>query len=392
MDQVKIAIFDYKVQPSNPAGGCHWRLLRGLSTEHEFTVFSVDLDNPDPERIKWVRIPAPRRPLALLYVVYHLLAPIYFRRYLRKSGARFDLVQSIESNLAFGDISYAHFCHRHYLRCFWPLSRQRGLRPLLRWLDHWLHAYGERLLYRRVRRLVVPSVGLLGEIEAEYPETQGRVEVVSNPVELARFESPVGFDRASFRDKLGIRPEDSVAIFAGLGHFERKGLPALIEAMSLLDEPRLKLLVVGGESDALSAYRSLAKRLSVQDRVIFVGAQRDVRPYFWSGDVFTLPSCYETFSLVTYEAAAAGLPLIVAVTNGIEDILRDGDNGIRIGTEPSAVLQGLRRFIKLSDRERRDMGVRAKVSVQKYSTAAFINAWRTLYSKQAGMIPQGSAE
>ena len=376
---MRIAIFDYKVQPSNPAGGCHWRLLRGLSAEHEFTVFSVDFDNPDPERIRWVRIPAPRRPLALLFLVYHLLAPLYFRRYSKRNGVRFDLVQTIESNLGFGDISYAHFCHRYYLRCFWPVSRPRGLRALLRWLDHWVHACGERWIYRRVGRLVVPSVGLLGEIEREYPCTAGRVDVIHNPIELARFEQPAGFERDAFRRSLGIGPDDRALVFVALGHFERKGLPALLEAMSLLDNPKLKLVVVGGTGGILGVYRELARRLHVDERISFVGAQGDVRPYFWSGNAFILPSSYETFSLVTYEAAAAGLPLIVALTNGIEDILRDGENGIRIGTHASAIIEGLRAFIALSEEQRQRMGAHAQQSVREYSTESFVDSWRALY-------------
>ena len=60
--------------------------------------------------------------------------------------------------------------------------------------------------------------------------------------------------------------------------------------------------------------------------------QSDVRPYLWSSDVFVFPSLYETFSLVTYEAAASGLPIVVSQLYGVEDLLRDGDNGFLIET------------------------------------------------------------
>jgi glycosyltransferase involved in cell wall biosynthesis len=379
---LRIAILDYKVQPTNPAGGCHWRMMRSLSSEHEFTVFSVDFDNPDPARIRWVRVPAPRRPLALLFVIYHLIAPLYFRRFCRRSGIRFDVVQMVESNFSFGNISYAHFCHRYYLRRFGAVSQPRNARAFFRWLDHRLHAFGERMIYRRVRRLIVPSIGLLAEIEREYPCTVGRIGVIHNPIESERFEPVPDFDREGFRNSLSLRSDDFVLIFAALGHFERKGLSSLLLAISTMDEPRLKLVVVGGTNGALSKYRALASRIGLGTQTRFVGLKDDVRPYLWAGDAFVLPSAYETFSLATYEAAAAGLPLIVASTNGIEDIFRDGENGILIGTHQDAIAKGLRSFIALDLEQRRSMGESAKQTVRNYSIDSFVQSWREVYESQ----------
>ncbi|WP_211322024.1 hypothetical protein, partial [Brockia lithotrophica] len=113
---MRIAIFDYKIIPTNPIGSCHLRMLARLCEEHEFTVFAVEFENPCPERIRFVRIPVPTRPLALLFMTYHLVAPLAYLWYRLRIGARFDLVQIVESNLFFGDVSYAHFCHRAYLR------------------------------------------------------------------------------------------------------------------------------------------------------------------------------------------------------------------------------------------------------------------------------------
>jgi len=357
-------------------------MMRALSAEHEFTVFAVDFDNPDPARIRWVRISAPRRPLALLFVVYHLLAPFYVRKFCRRHGVQFDIVQMVESNFGFANISYAHFCHGYYLRRFGSVSRPRGARALFRWLDHWLHACAERWIYRRVPRLIVPSVGLLNEIEREYPCTTGRIGVIHNPIDGERFDQASDFDREAFRVSLGVRSNDLVVIFAALGHFERKGLRPLLQAMSTLGEPGLKLVVVGGTSGALAVYRDLANELGLGPRIHFVGFQNDIRPYFWAGDAFVLPSSYETFSLVTYEAAAAGLPLIVAATNGIEDILRDGENGIVIGTERDAIADGLRAFIALSGEQRRHMGESAKNTVRNYSVESFVQSWREVYDSQ----------
>ena len=97
-----------------------------------------------------------------------------------------------------------------------------------------------------------------------------------------------------------------------LGQFERKGLPLLMQALATAGLDPVKLIVVGGEADLLARYREQAEKLDIGDRVKFVGMQSDVRPFLWCSDVFVFPSLYETFSLVTYEAAAAGLPIVVS--------------------------------------------------------------------------------
>src|ERR1700712_2187568 len=133
---MRIAVFDYQVIRSNPIGGCHLRMLRALAQEHDFTVFSVAFENPCPEKITWVRVPVPLRPLALLFIAYHLMAPVVYWLYRLRTGVRFDLVQMVESNLSFGTISYTHFCHTSFLKNQWKETQASGLRGALRWLDH----------------------------------------------------------------------------------------------------------------------------------------------------------------------------------------------------------------------------------------------------------------
>ena len=116
---MRIALFDYRVTATNPVGSCHLRLLQGLCRQHDFTVFAVEFENPCPERIRWVRIRLPVRPYVLLYALFHLTAPLVYAWWRVVKGARFDLVQIVESNLMFGDVSYSHFCHRLYLARHW---------------------------------------------------------------------------------------------------------------------------------------------------------------------------------------------------------------------------------------------------------------------------------
>lgn len=374
-------MFDYLVTPANPAGGCHLRLLRALASEHQFTVFSVQFENPCPDRMEWVRIPVPTRPLALLFITFHLLAPVYYLLYRLRKRMRFDLVQMVESNLSFGDICYAHFCHTTYLKEHWKEAKPSGLRGFFRKLDHALHAVMERVAFHRAQRIVVPSRGLAKEISRIFPFAARKIQVISNAVDVDDLGRPASFDRTSFRSGFGFGAEDAVFLFTALGQFERKGLPLLLEALKEVGSDHTKLIVVGGQPDLVASYKDKAHRLGLNGAVVFTGMRPDVRPYLWSADAFVLPSAYETFSLVAYEAAAAGLPVIAPRLNGIDELLREGENGYAIDRTRERVASALKTFTVLPEEKRAAMGRYASAIAAEYNPAQFERKWRLFYNE-----------
>jgi glycosyltransferase involved in cell wall biosynthesis len=104
-----------------------------------------------------------------------------------------------------------------------------------------------------------------------------------------------------------------------------------------------------------------------------------VRPYLWAADAFVLPSHYEVFPLVALEAAAAGLPLLVTPLNGVEEFLRDGENGLLTRRDVPGVSACIARFAQMSPQQRFDMGRRAQRDVQRYGVREFVSQWAKLY-------------
>jgi glycosyltransferase involved in cell wall biosynthesis len=371
---MRIAIFDYLTTPNNPTGRCNLALLAGLCEEHDFTVFSPWFVNPRPERIRWVRVRVPKRPLALLFVSFHVMALLSLLWRRLRGAPPFDLIQVAESNLLIGDLSYVHFCHRAFLREHWREVSSPGVRNFFRWLDHWLHAVLEPVIFRRIGRVVAPSRGLANELIRYYPELAGKVQVVPNPIDVDRLNPPAKLDREKLRASLGLEPPEITLIFCALGHFERKGLGVLLDALENLTRFPWRLVVVGGLTNAIRPYRNRGC-----GRVTYVGMQQDVRPFLWAGDAFILPSAYETFSLVTFEAAASGLPLLVSRLHGVEDLLRDGQNGMLLGRDRKALEAALMRFFRSPSEARRQMGAQARYDVAPYNPTAFVDRWRQIY-------------
>lgn len=172
---------------------------------------------------------------------------------------------------------------------------------------------------RRLKVVIANSEGVKADILRHYPNTQARIEVIYNGVNLQRFHPGLKSEFShAMREKLGIPPDAPVLLFVGSG-FERKGLTTAIRALARL--PKNTHLVVVGKDRQQSRYEILAKRLKVACHTHFVGPQLDVRPYYGMADLFVFPSLYDPFPNAVLEAMACGLPVTVSQTCGSADFL-----------------------------------------------------------------------
>ncbi len=372
--RLRLVVFDLSVTRVSPAGSCVRTELAALAADWDITVFSDALDNPAPGRIRHVRVPLPARPVALRYPLFHLLAGLRYAAWRLRHG-RPELIQATQGQFPGADVVYAHFCHRAYLDGAWRGVGTPGLRGVLRGFMHRYNAVAEARALRRARRVVVPSLGLAREIAVTYPDVAARVQVIPNPVDLDAFARPWHYDPAPMRGECGFGADDLVLVFVALGDFARKGLGLLIEALGETDAPGLRLLVVGGRAGEVAQFRQLAVQQGVAGHVHFAGLQSDVRPYLWAADALALPSAYETFSLVAYQAAAAGLPVLAAPVHGVEELLEDGVNGFVIERSVPGVRAGLGRLLE-ARASLPAMGARARaVAAERCAPEAFGTRW-----------------
>ena len=204
------------------------------------------------------------------------------------------------------------------------------------------------------------------------------------PVEAARFHRPVDFRRDEMRITLGVAPSDFLVAFVALSHYERKGLPELLQALTITPAT-VRLVVVGGKDDLIRTYRNRVARLGLADRVEFVGNQTDVRPFLWAADAFTAPSAYEVFPLATLQAAAAGLPLVVTPLAAVGSFFEDGRNGIAIDRDAADIARALARLAAGEPAWRLELGTEARRAAAEFDVPRFIERWRDLY-RELGVL------
>lgn len=293
---------------------------RLLARGWELTVLARSCALSPQPRLRFVRLLSPSRPVSAALLGDFLHASLILRHHAR------GLVQTNNAIIANRvDVINVHFCEAAYqARVGTSRSRRASLpyRVNSFLVSAWERGM-ERWCYRpgRVRALACVSRGVEGEIRTYHPVVAGRTRVISNGVDRARFAVDPG-EREAARRELGLAETERVALFVG-GDWQRKGLRHAVEGIAGTQD--WSLVVVGaGDADGFAA---LARRHGAGERVRFEGRRPDPRPYYAAADVLLFPSSYEAFSLVTLEACAAGLPLIVPRLNGTEELVRDGVNG-----------------------------------------------------------------
>jgi UDP-glucose:(heptosyl)LPS alpha-1,3-glucosyltransferase len=212
--------------------------------------------------------------------------------------------------------------HRH------PLVR--GLARCTKRLDlaHWSFTRLERRQYLGPRRplIIVNSQMVRVHFQRYYGFPPDDVRVLYSAIDPARFrEDDRPRRRLEWRQRWGIRPEETVAVFVAM-NYHLKGLEPLLRAVRLVpgDLP-FRLLVAG--DPRVGSYVRLARRLGVAERVCFAGFCQDTRNCYFAGDFLVHPTFYDPCSLVVLEALACGLPVITSRCNGAGELMHPPQEG-----------------------------------------------------------------
>ncbi len=144
--------------------------------------------------------------------------------------------------------------------------------------------------------------------------------------------------RRDARANLGFGPGQKV-VGTVTRLMESKGNRYLVEAASILAKRRsdVKVAVVG-EGPLRSELEEQARALGVQDRVRFLGFQRDVAPAIAAFDVSVFPSLWEGTPLTVFEAMAMKKPIVATTVDGLRDVLRNDDNALVVPPKDAAAL------------------------------------------------------
>jgi glycogen(starch) synthase len=195
-----------------------------------------------------------------------------------------------------------------------PAEMNRCIHSVEYWLGH------------RAPRVITCSQYMRCEVTKILDLPAGQVSVVPNGVEPRVWQArpqAVAAARARFAG------EGPLLAYAGRLVYE-KGVQDLLAALPELRHqyPGLRM-VIAGDGPYRGELQETARRDHLHRAVSFTGFLGEELPaVLGAADALVVPSIYEPFGMVALEGAAAGVPLAVAATGGLTEIVEPGVTGV----------------------------------------------------------------
>jgi len=218
--------------------------------------------------------------------------------------------------------------------------------------------------------------------------TADKLTVLPNGVDAEAWRPDVAV-RIATRRGLGLEKE---FLWLAAGRLEPvKDYPSLLRAFARA--PNSARLVIAGSGPLWNELARMAQALGVENRVLFLGFQTDIRRWMQAADGFVLASRWEGLPMGLLEAAACALPTIATDVAGTREVIVDGQTGWLVPAgDASALGDAMNRMMQTPSEERRAIGERARQQViERFSLEAVLDQWETLYLNLLGQRGTGGA-
>ncbi len=172
-------------------------------------------------------------------------------------------------------------------------------------------------------KLVTVSEAIYDHLSREFPGYSHKIVFLPNGVDSELLNNPIIKSTASEKTIFKLLTVGSL--------IPRKGIGTIIEALSKLDSKQSFKLLIVGDGVELNHLKDLVKKESLGDVIEFVGQvpPEQVVNYLHDADAFILASYSEGRPNVVLEAFATGVPVIASDIDGVKELVRDGENGMK---------------------------------------------------------------
>jgi glycosyltransferase involved in cell wall biosynthesis len=292
--------------------------------------------NSSPEghiagKIIWHKVSSVPGPHLVQFVWWYFANQIARRRDAKFRGLKTDLLYSPGINAADCDAITVHIVFHAFYEQVRPELRFLSNFPL-QWprLLHRILYYRlimslERRIYRK-REIALSAVSQLVANQLQKYFGRADVLVVRNAVDTRSFNSKIRLARREeARAIFGALPDEFVFLLIG-NDWKKKGLDALLEALTECTDLPVRLFVVG--NDNREPYIEQIESLQLGSRVVFLNPSPDVMQFYAAADAYAGPSLEDAYGLPILESMACGLPVIASASAGASEIIKNSENGL----------------------------------------------------------------
>jgi len=159
-----------------------------------------------------------------------------------------------------------------------------------------------------------------------------------------------------------------------------KGVQDLIEAFSKINNPHLKLTIVG-DGPYKKDLKTLAQKLNLEKNVIFTGEKnkKEVFSLLSKSDLFVNSSYSEGLPTSVLEAGAVGLPVIATDVGGTNEVIINKKTGILIKPRNPTQLREAIDFIMKNAKKRGDYSKSLTKQIKnKFNWQKTIKQWESI--------------
>ncbi len=180
-------------------------------------------------------------------------------------------------------------------------------------------------------------------------------------------------------------PQDEFVVISVVNLIKSKGLEVLVDAFRLLDNEKIKLLVVGDYSSeyGMSIYNKVNSD-GLRDRIKFTGKVLDVRPYIALSDVFVTPTNvnWEGMPMAPVEAMSSARIVIGTDTSGINFILKGFEQFLVPPSDAKAIADKIVMVKNMTTDERNRIAQKIRDKVcSAFTVQTFVNNYQKLYQE-----------
>ncbi len=148
------------------------------------------------------------------------------------------------------------------------------------------------------------------------------VHIIKNGIEIEKFKFNNKI-RDEYREKFNV--QDKIVI-GNIGRFvEQKNHMFLLKIFDeILKKNNNSVLMLVGEGELEQKIKKEAKKMKIEDNILFLGKRKDVNNLLQCFDVLVMPSLYEGLPITAIEAQTCGLS--IALSNTITNELKINEN------------------------------------------------------------------
>lgn len=129
-------------------------------------------------------------------------------------------------------------------------------------------------------------------------------------------------------------------------------------------------LMIAGEGSERGRLEQLTRKLSINDRIWFLGKRDDVRGLMQSAQTYIQASAYEGYGITLVEAALARVPIITTDVGIVGEVLSGNDDVLSTPPgDPAQLLHHIRRSLE-DPRMRLERAMHAETAVQAHLATA----------------------